>query len=247
MQKKIEGIIISTVDYKESSKIINILTKEEGIIGVIAEGSKNIKSQLRTTTTVLSYGIFYLNYHNKNLPVVTEVDIIDHFKEIRKDLIKMNYSLFLLELTSQIYKHDNNNNIYNLLITGLKKINQDYDAEVITNIIEIKLLDNLGIMPNLSCCVTCKNKNNIITISSYKGGYLCNHCANDEYIYDLRTIKLIRIFYHIDLNNISKIDISNKIKNELNLFIDDYYERYSGLYLKSKQVLISMTNKISNN
>ena len=46
MQKKIEGIIISTVDYKESSKIINILTKEEGIIGVIAKGSKNIKSQL---------------------------------------------------------------------------------------------------------------------------------------------------------------------------------------------------------
>ena len=32
MQKKVEGIIFSTVDYKESSKIINIFTKEELII-----------------------------------------------------------------------------------------------------------------------------------------------------------------------------------------------------------------------
>ena len=33
MQKKIEGIVVSTVDYKESSKIINILTPDEGIVG----------------------------------------------------------------------------------------------------------------------------------------------------------------------------------------------------------------------
>ena len=39
MIKKVEGIIISTVDYKESSKILNILTLNESIIGVMAKGS----------------------------------------------------------------------------------------------------------------------------------------------------------------------------------------------------------------
>lgn len=241
MQKKIEGIIVSTVDYKESSKIINILTPTEGIIGVIARGSKSVKNHLRTTTTVLSYGVFYLNYRSRGLPTVTEVDISDYFKEIRKDLLKMNYSLFLLELASQVCRHDNNSSIYELLIGGLRKINEGYEASIITNIIEMKLLDNLGIMPNLDCCVNCGKKNNIITISSYRGGYLCSCCSGDEYKYDIKTLKLIKLFCCVDINKISKIDVSDKIKNELNLFIDDYYDRYSGLYLKSKKVIDSLS------
>lgn len=241
MQKIVEGIIVSTVDYKESSKIINILTKDDGIIGVVARGVKSVKSSLRTTTTVLSYGLFYLNSPGKGLPVVTEVDIINYFKEIRKDLLKMNYALFLLELTSQVYKHDNNSGIYSILISGLKKINEGYEPGIITNIIEMKLLDNLGIRPNLDACVSCGSKFDIVTISSYKGGYLCSNCVGDEHRYDIKTLKMIRMFIYIDINGISKIDISDKIKNEINLFIDDYYDRYSGLYLKSKKVMVSLS------
>ena len=84
MQKKVEGIIISTVDYKESSKIINIFTKEDGIIGAIAKGSKNLKNKLHTTTSILSYGEFYLNYVQDKVSTLKEVDIIDNFIEIRK-------------------------------------------------------------------------------------------------------------------------------------------------------------------
>ena len=237
MQKKVEGIVISTVDYKESSKIINVLTPNDGIIGLFARGSKKIKSPLRTTSTVLSYGIFYINSNNKSLATLTEVDIIDNFKEIRKDLLKTNYSLFLIELVTQVYKHERNNDIYKILVDGLKKINEGYDPDVITSIIELKLLENLGIKPNLNHFVSCQNKNDIVTISSYKGGYICCNCAKEEHIYNIKTLKLIKMFYYIDLEKITKIDVSEPIKKELNLFINDYYERYSGLYLKSKEFL----------
>ena len=241
MQKKIEGIIVSTVDYKESSKIINIFTKEDGIVGVIAKGSKNLKNSLRATTTILSYGIFYLNYRENSVSTLIEVDIIDYFKEIRKDIYKTNYSLYLLELATQVYKQERNKNIYEILIIGLKKINEGFDAGVVTNIIELKLLENLGIKPNLNHCVNCKNKFDIVTISSYKGGYLCKNCAYDDVIVNIKTIKLLRMFYYLNLEKVKKIDISDNIKKELNLFINDYYERYSGLYLKSKDFLEVLT------
>lgn len=241
MQKKIEGIIVSTVDYKESSKIINIFTKEDGIVGVIAKGSKNLKNSLRATTTILSYGIFYLNYRENSVSTLIEVDIIDYFKEIRKDIYKTNYSLYLLELATQVYKQERNKNIYEILIIGLKKINEGFDAGVVTNIIELKLLENLGIKPNLNHCVNCKNKFDIVTISSYKGGYLCKNCVGEEMIYNVKTLKLIAMFYYLNLEKVKKIDISDNIKKELNLFINDYYERYSGLYLKSKDFLEVLT------
>ena len=33
------------------------------------------------------------------------------------------------------------------------------------------------------------------------------------------------------------LEISNLCKNEINEFLDDYYEQYTGLYLKTKKFL----------
>jgi DNA repair protein RecO (recombination protein O) len=52
------------------------------------------------------------------------------------------------------------------------------------------------------------------------------------------------MFYYVDISKIDKIDISETIKNEINEFIDDYYDRYSGLYLKTKTFLKNL-NKIN--
>ena len=237
MIKKVEGIVISTVDYKESSKIINLFTKEVGIIGVFAKGSKNIKSKLSATSNILCYGTFHLRYHDEKMPYLMEVDLLDSFKQIRKDIIKMNYSLFLLELTSQVYKHEKNERIYELLINGLQKINQGHDPQIITNIVELKSLEYLGIKPVVEHCVNCQSTEDIVTISSYKGGYLCKNCCGTEFIFHLKTLKLIRMFYYIDLSKITKVEVSDTIKKEISLFIDEYYDRYAGLYLKSKTFL----------
>ena len=56
----VEGIVISETSYGETSKIINILTKD-GIIGCMAKGAKGLKSNLRSVTTKLTYGRFIIN------------------------------------------------------------------------------------------------------------------------------------------------------------------------------------------
>lgn len=242
MIKKIEGIIVSEVDYKESSKIINVFSPTEGVIGILARGTKKVKSNLSGVTSKLTYGYFHVNYKENGLSTLIEVDIIDGFKKIRKSIDLISYASYLLELSSMVYKHDNDREIYNFLIASLKKIDEGYDYVVITNILELKLLEYLGIKPVIDGCVNCGSKTNIVTISSYRGGYLCKDCARDEVIVNIKTIKLLRMFYYVDINKISKLDISDNIKKELNRFIDDYYDRYSGLYLKTKLFLKNLQN-----
>ena len=242
MIKKIEGIIVSEVDYKESSKIINVFSPTEGVIGILARGTKKVKSNLSGVTSKLTYGYFHINYKENGLSSLIEVDVIDGFKKIRKSIDLISYASYILELSSMVYKHDSNMEIYNLLIASLKKIDEGYDYEVITNILELKLLVYLGIKPVIDNCVNCGSKVDIVTISSYKGGYLCKNCARDEVIVNIKTIKLLRMFYYVDINKISNLDISDNIKKELDRFIDDYYDRYSGLYLKSKIFLKNLQN-----
>ena len=242
MIKKIEGIVVSVVDYKESSKIVNIFSPTEGVIGVLARGTKKIKSNLSGVTDKLTYGYFHIDYKENRLSNLIEVDVIDGFKNIRRNIDLISYSSYLIELSSMAYKHENNSNIYYLLISSLKKINEGYDFEIITNILELKLLEYLGIKPVIDSCVNCGSKVDIVTISSYKGGYLCKNCINNEAIVNIKTIKLLRMFYYVDIDKISKLEVSDNIKKELNIFIDDYYDRYSGLYLKSKSFLKNLQN-----
>ncbi len=241
MLKKIEGIIVSEVDYKESSKILNIYTKEYGIIGVIARGSKRLKSNFSGLTTKLTYAIFIVNYKENGPSTLMEVNVIDNFKNIRKDIDKISYAMYITDLVTQVFKHENNIKIYDLYISSLKKINENIDYIVITNILELKLLDFLGIRPVIDECVSCGKKDSIVTISSYKGGLLCNDCVKNEKILHPKTLKLIRMFYYVDISKIDKIEISENIKKEINDFIDDYYDRYSGLYLKTKTFLRNLS------
>ena len=58
----------------------------------------------------------------------------------------------------------------------------------------------------------------------------------------LKTIKMIRMYYYIDISTITSIKVSDEVKNEINDFLNRYYERYTGLYLKSKDFLSKLVN-----
>ena len=57
--KSIEGIIIGDTNYSESSKILNVFTKEYGIIGIMSKGCRRLKSNLRVVSQKLSYDKAY--------------------------------------------------------------------------------------------------------------------------------------------------------------------------------------------
>jgi DNA repair protein RecO (recombination protein O) len=242
MIKQVEGIVVSEVDYKESSKIINVLTNDSNLIGIIARGSKKVNSKI-SGVGKLTYANFQINYRDK-LSTLIEYDIINGFKNIKSDIVKVSYAMFITELSYKVFEHSNNSNIYDLYRNSLLKIDEGFEPLVITNILELKLLEYLGIKPMVDACVSCGKTDNIVTISSYKGGYLCKDCLENEGIVTDKAIKLIRMFYYVDIAKITKLEISDNVKKEINNFIDDYYDRYSGIYLKSKS-FIDTLDKIS--
>ena len=236
MIEKVEGIVINEKAYGETSKIINVITKEYGLIGIIAKGARTLKSEFRVSTAKLSYAYFNIIYKEGKLSTLVSADIINPFKSIIKDINKISYAVYILELSEQVVKQTNQN-IFDLMLSGLIKINEGYDPLIIMNIIELKYLDYLGVMPVLDRCSVCGSTNNIVTLSSDKGGYVCKNCYSTEKIISEKAIKLIRLFYYVDISKISKLEIGDVSKKEINDFLDMYYDRYTGLYLRSKTFL----------
>ena len=240
---KTEGIVLGETNYSESRKILKVLTKDYGMISILSKGCRNIKSKLRGVSSIFSYGDFHLSYKEKGLSTLLGVDIRNSFLKLQRDIERITYASYLLDLTEQVLKHTESEEIYPLLIATLEKMNEEYNLEALTKILELKYLDFLGIRPVLDCCSICGNQTQIVTLNAHAGGYLCKDCYHNEKIYSDRTIKLVRMFYYVDISKIKKLDIKEESLKELNEFINEYYDQYSGLYLRSRNFLESI-NKI---
>ncbi len=231
-----EGFVVSTTKYGENSKILNIITKDYGIIGVISRGCMSNKSILRTVSEKFVYANFNINYKANKLSTLINADVINYFKYIKSDINLVGYLTYLTELVDNVYKQNDSPEIYNIFVSTLLKIEQQLDPLVLTNILEVKFLDYLGIGLSLDGCAKCGNKN-IVSISHKQGGFLCKNCYDNSGFTNKNALKTIRLYYYVDINKISELNITNDTKMEIDNFLNHYYKDYTGLYIKSKEFL----------
>ncbi len=232
----VEGIVISSTPFKENSKIINIFTKDKGIIGCIAKGAKSLKSKLRIPSERFAYGVFHMYYKEEGLSTLIDGDIKNYFINIKSDIIKVSYLTYICELSTNVFKESNDNEIYNLMENALLKIEDGMDPKIITNILEIQYLEYLGINLNLDSCVSC-GSTKISTLSLSRGGYICSKCRQNEPLLPEKVLKMIRLYQYVDISKISDLNIDKDVADLINKIIDEYYEEYSGVYVYSKKVL----------
>jgi len=233
----VEGIILNVTPFGETSKIINVYTKEYGIVGIMCKGAMGIKSKLRGVTQKLTYGVFNIYYKKDKLSTLVSIDVINPLKKIKEDILLISYASYLTDLVSQILKQTNDKNIYDDYINGLLKIEEGLNPVVITNILEVKLLDYLGVGLNITSCIMCGNKKEIVTLSSEKGGLICKNCYTNERIVPISIVKILNMYYLVDIKSINKLAIKEDVISEINKFLTSYYDDYTGLYLKSKDFL----------
>lgn len=240
MITKVEGIIVNETPFGDTSKIIQIFTKEYGIIGVMCKGVKSMKSRLRALTIKFTYGSFYIYYKEDKLSILKDVDVLDNFKMIKNDILLLSYLNYLTELTTQVYKQSHDSILYEMYLASIKKINNGLNPLVITNILELKYLPFLGVGLELDACILCGNKTNIVTLDADEGGYICKNCYTNQIVVSSKTIKLVRMYYYVEIDSITELKISEDVVKEINFFINRYYERYTGLFLNSKKFLTKM-------
>ena len=232
----VEGIVVSSTPFKESSKILKIFTKDKGIIGCVSKGCKNMKSKLRLPSERFAYGTFHMYYKEEGLSTLIDGDIKDYFVNIKSDILRVSYLTYICELSTKVYEESLSNEVYPLMEAAILKLEEEYDPKIITNILELQYLNYIGINLNLDNCVVC-GSSKVVTLSLSKGGYICSKCRTNEPIMDEKVLKLLRLYYYVDISKISNLDIDKEVSDKINEIIDRYYEEYSGVYLKSKSIL----------
>ena len=72
----------------------------------MAKGARSLKSPFRSVTSKLTYGKFIIYYKRKQTINPKEVSIINSFKNLKKDITKISYAAYLLELSEGVIKQN---------------------------------------------------------------------------------------------------------------------------------------------
>lgn len=243
--EKIEGIIIGEQLYGESSKILKIFTKKYGLISVISKGCRRPKNPFHMASSTLVYANFDINYKENKISTLIGVDILNLFKNIILDysnITKKTYVFVILSLTIQVINQkgitkEEISSIYDICVSSIKKIDEGFDPSIIFDIVRLKYLEFLGVKPSLDCCSNCGESNNIITFSSSCYGFICSSCYNNEPLVSKSSIKMLRMLYYVDIEKIRKLELSKEEKEEIDEFLNAYYEEHTGVYLNIKEKL----------
>ena len=243
----VKGLVLSEMNYSDSSKILNVLTKEYGCIGILSKGCRNLKSKLRGASRKLLYGTFHFYYKEKGLSTLISIDVIQSYSKTLMNLKNVVYASFILDFVKQVAGQCEERALLELSVAALNKIEEGMDPVVITNILELKLLSFLGVSPNLDCCAVCGRTDHIVSVSPTAGGLVCSSCYQQDGYYSEKAIQLLRMYYYVDIEKISKISVHSDVNQEINRFLEDYYDRYTGIYLKSKKVLQNVSLMVNEN
>lgn len=122
----------------------------------------------------------------------------------------------------------------------LSLMEEGLDYEILTNIFEIQLLERFGVSLNFHECAFCHRIGLPFDFSHKYSGLLCpEHYGKDDYRshLDPNVLYLVDRFQAIHFDELKTISVKPEMKRKLRLFIDDIYDNYVGLRLKSKKFI----------
>lgn len=144
------------LDYRESSQIVTLLTREYGKISVLARGIKPLKRKATLQPMeLLSFYEVRLR-PGKELHYLAENQLVGFFPSFRRDLARLYAGYYVLELVKAILQEgDPSEEIFDLFMESSEKLSDTTQIKPVLIEFEYRLLAQTGFFPNLQQCFLC--------------------------------------------------------------------------------------------
>ncbi len=240
MLYRVEGIVIRSMDYGESNKIVTLLTQSHGKVGVLVRGAKKVRSKHSSLAQLFTHGDFSF-FKSSGLGTLNHGEIINSHHKLREHLDLSAHAAYIAELTDRSLQENESGQLhFEQLKACLEALNGEKDMGIVTNIYEMKILALSGYAPQLEHCANCGRTASRYFFSAGLGGVICPVCQSvDRYALQVSEAahKLLRVFAQLDMRRLGSIQVKDDTKIELNHCIRALIDAQLGLQLKSRNFL----------
>jgi DNA repair protein RecO (recombination protein O) len=179
------AICLRTTDYSETSQVVHFLTRETGVVNLIAKGTKRPKSKSGGPIDLLAEGeLVFSTKASGALGILMEFSETVSRATLRKNAPALNTALYMIELVGDMLAEaDPYPGVFDLLHKAIGRLGED-DAPVgaVLAYFQWRLLRHAGLLGGLTTCAGCGMDVSEMPhqaeayFSSQHGGILCDGC-----------------------------------------------------------------------
>lgn len=176
------GIILKKNNGGEADQFITFYSPDLGKVDAFARGARKIDSQFTGHLEVLNICKFQL-YKNQDRFSISQCQSIKIFRNIHENLDKAMIGLLLIEIFQKFTDfQESDTELFNLITATIENLDQNNNHKMNLESFKVKLLNLLGLMPDVTRCSFCSKKwqNESIILLDNDLHLTCQNCRNDH-------------------------------------------------------------------
>lgn len=219
---KAAALVLRSVDYSETSKVVTLYSREYGKLKVLAKGGRRLKSRFEVALDLLSVcSIAVIRKPTAELDLLTEAVLLERFDGLRHDLPALYAAYYVAEVLDGLTQvADPHAPLFDATLEALRRLATQSDRLLALSRFQMLLLLHLGYAPNLESCAGCGASAKVGSRAEYSlsaGGLVCRHCAvhqRDVRVVRGETIEKLRLLGSPD-HAASGLAIDQRIRREV--------------------------------
>jgi DNA repair protein RecO (recombination protein O) len=244
-----DAIILKSMKYRDTSKIVTFYTKEYGKLKGIAKGARTAKSKFGSALEPMTHSILVLyKDEHRDLHLISQCDAVESFKNLAGDLDRMTIAFAVIELMNLV-THDEERNpaLFALLEETLSALNagsKNYISYL--HAFRLRIASLFGYAPDFEVCGECgtslvlENGETLFAFHLARGAVLCNRCCAPVsssvntgqdaafHILSAQTLQIFRRLLKANMQSLGNIEydvqVGNQIDEVLRLYLRYHFE-----------------------
>jgi DNA repair protein RecO (recombination protein O) len=216
-----EAIVLKTIDFGETDRILTLLTRHFGKVSVVAKGIRKPTSRLAGHAEPLTHATYQLA-RGRNLDVLTGAESLALYRELREDLGSIAAGWYIVELADRFaLEKAPSAPLFDLVESALRHLTAGHGPALVCRWFDLHLLDRTGFRPELGHCVQCGEHPEEIANAWIvdAGGLVCARCAPGSTVgavaLSVRALKSLRYLLVSDCESASLLRVDDALATEL--------------------------------
>jgi DNA repair protein RecO (recombination protein O) len=247
--EKTEAVVLKSMPYLETSKIVTFYTRRFGRLSTIVKGARRSTNKYGSSLEPMSHDLIVVyRKEGRDLQTLSQCDSLHSFRGLHEDLEKMSAGMAMIELISMVARDEEENGpLFSLLTDSLAAVEHaTKNPSIVLYWFEVRLAGILGFRPSFGVCATCGKslaengpESGLRRFLLEKGGPVCEACSAEPGRSLMLGSGVLRVLH--DLSRISSAAEAARVDpgQDVGRQIRDFVRMYLGYHVHGMRPLKS--------
>jgi len=243
-----EALILRSVDFGESDRILHLLVPEAGRLTAIAKGARRSVRRFAGTLDLFNHLSVRIDWQRPGrVSRLDQARLLHNFAPLRSDPARFALGCYLLELLDRLAPEGgprrDMQRLFRFAIDSFEAIATHRPDPALRTILELRALDALGLRPELRRCIGCSRElagEQAVGFHVADGGPVCGACAarrSGVVPVHVGTLRALERALALDVRGLDRLILSPRAIEEARMVVGRFQRFHVGVELRSERFL----------